>query len=383
MTDFAVNTHGLSRYGHRYQSFADDIISVTVSRTKVECRAGDSFNGLLALVKPVVNELAEDFGNHYDKLQKVVHGTGVSLVSVADHYAKQDDAAARAADAGAARVGHQDDAPISAAGGGSFQATYPAGQCYAAAPDPSQEIRDDMDIDVKAIDWVFNKFTGHHITEPIDHVIGNWTALTACGNTWGDIHDALDQHGEDILANRAPIDRVWDGNAAATFKEYATRLGNGFKGEAAAPAAIKLAMQQAAEEWEKLYKQAVDLLQSVIHEVEVGAAFLAAAWWCGAGEAMAAKKCEEALVAFYRAYKIAKAIHQVVTGLNVAVNGLKKLAKLDYLIHHIPGTIDQKIDEIKDQLDDYGDLASALLHLGDAVTEPTTKYGGPHDPGIS
>lgn len=383
MVDFDVKPQGLSRYGHKYQSFADDIISVTVSRTKVECRANDSFNGLLTLVKPVVNELAQDFGNHYEKLQNVVHGTGVSLVSVANHYAKQDDAAAAAADAGAARVGHQKDTPIGADGGGGFQATYPAGKCYAASPDPSQEIRDDMDVDVKAIDWVFNKFTGHHITEPIDDVIGNWTALTACAYTWGDIHDALDQHGEDILANRAPIDRVWDGNAAVTFKEYGTRLGNGFKGEAAAPAAIKLALENAAKEWENLYKQAVDLLQSVIHDVEIGAAFLAAAWWCGAGEAVAAKKCEEALVAFYRAYKIAKAIHQVITGLNVAVNGLKKLAKLDKMLHDIPGTIDQKIQEIKKQVDDYGDLASALLHLGDAANEPTKKYGGPDAPGIS
>ncbi|MEX0428281.1 hypothetical protein AB3X52_11685 [Nocardioides sp. DS6] len=382
MADFDVKLHGLRRYGHHYQSFADDIISVTVSRTKVECRANDSFNGLLTLVKPVVDELAEDFGNHYEKLQKVVHGTGVSLVSVADHYAKQDEAAAAAADAGAPRVGHQHDTPIGN-GGGPFQATYPMGQCYGASPDPSQEIRDDMDVDVKAIDWVFHKFTGHHITEPIDDVIGNWTALTACANTWGDIHDALDQHGEDLLANRAVVDAVWDGNAAMSFKEYGTRLGNGFKGEAAAPAAIKLAMKEAADEWEKLYKQAVDLLQSVIHDVEVGAGFLAAAWWCGAGEAVAAKKCEEALVAFYRAYKIAKAIHQTITGLNVAVKGLKKLAKLDYLIHHIPGTIDQKIQEIKDQIGDYGDLATALLHLGDAATEPTKKYGGPNDPGIS
>lgn len=383
MVDFDVKPQALRRYGLDYQAFADDIVSVTVSRTKTECRAGDSFNGLLTLVKPVINELAEDFGSHFEKLQTVVHDTGTSLVSVADHYAKQDGEAAAAADAGAKRVGHQSDTPISGGGGGAFQATYPAGKCYAASPDPSQEIRDDMDVDVKAIDWVFNKFTGHHITEPIDDVIGNWTALSACGDTWGDIHDALDQHGEDILANRGPVDLVWDGNAATTFKEYGSRLGNGFKGEAAAPAAIKIALNEAAQEWEKLYKQAVDLLQSVIHDVEVAAAFLAAAWWCGAGEAVAAKKCEEALVAFYRAYKIAKAIHQTIIGLSVAVNGLKKLAKLDKMIHDIPGTIDQKVQQIKEQVDDYGDLASALLHLGDAVNEPTTSYGGPDAPGIS
>ena len=67
-----------------------------------------------------------------------------------------------------------------------------------------------MDADVRAIDWVFHKFTGHHIAEPIDAIVGNWTTLTARGESWADISRMLEAHGDDLLASTANVDGVWD-----------------------------------------------------------------------------------------------------------------------------------------------------------------------------
>jgi hypothetical protein len=127
----------------------------------------------------------------------------------------------------------------------------------------------------------------------------------------------------------------------------------------------------------------VNLLGSVIHDVEIGAVALAAGWWSGVGEAVAAKKCEEALVAFYRAYKIVMLVKHLITAANLAVKGFQKLADLYHLATHVPEAISGQIGDLKDLISALGSIPQHLddlSHLGDT---PTSPYGGPSEPGIS
>ena len=119
---------------------------------------------------------------------------------------------------------------------------------------------------------VYFAATGQHMTEPIDSIIGNWTTLTARGESWADISRMLKAHGDDVLTNTANVDGVWDGVAATSFHEYGVRLGNGLHAESEIPLAIQYALDQLAGKWEMLYKQCVNLLESVIHDVEIGEA---------------------------------------------------------------------------------------------------------------
>jgi hypothetical protein len=381
VSELQVEIPRLRAFGTQFHTFGVSNVGQTGQATRVEAGQTSDMDGLLDIIAPAIHETAVVFGNHYDDVARVVAGTGTALVTTADDYAKVDHAVAEAMDKKAVHVGSQSDAPLGSGGAWSEHHVYAS--CHAVEPDPAQRIRDDMDADVRAIDWVFHKFTGHHITEPIDNIVGNWTTLTARGESWADISRMLKAHGDDVLVNTANIDGVWDGVAATSFHEFGVRLGNGLHAESEIPLAIQYALGQLADKWESLYKQCVDLLQSVIHDVEIGAAALAAGWWCGVGEAVAAKKCEEALVAFYRAYKIVMLVKHVIQAANLAVKGFQKLADLYHLATHIPEAINGEIGKLKDLISELGSIPQHLDNLSHLGDTPTGPYGGPRAPGIS
>jgi hypothetical protein len=381
VSELQVQIPRLRAFGTQFHTFGVSNVGKTGQATRVEAGQTSDMSGLLDIIAPAIHETAVVFGNHYDDVAKVVAGTGTALVKTADDYAKVDHTVAQAMDRTAVSVGHQHDAPIGSGGIWSEHQIYAS--CHSIEADPAAQIRHGMDADVRAIDWVFHKFTGHHITEPIDTLVGNWTTLTARGESWADISRMLKAHGDDVLANTANIDGVWDGVAATSFHEFGARLGNGLHAESEIPLAIQDALGQLASTWEMLYHQCVNLLESVIHDVEIGAAALAAGWWCGVGEAVAAKKCEEALVAFYRAYKIVMLVKHVILAANLAVKGFAKLADVYHLATHIPEAVDGEIGKLKDLIGELGSIPGHLDNLSHLGDTPTSPYGGPRAPGIA
>jgi hypothetical protein len=381
VSELQVEIPRLRAFGAQFHTFGVSNVGQTGQATRVEAGQTSDMDGLLDIIAPAIHETAVVFGSHYDDVAKVVAGTGTALVKTADDYAKVDHAVAQAMDKKAASVGHQHDAPIGSGGAWSEHQVYAS--CHSIEADPAARIRHGMDADVRAIDWVFHKFTGHHITEPIDEIVGNWTTLTARGESWADISRMLKGHGEDVLANTANVDGVWDGVAATSFHEFGTRLGNGLHAESEIPLAIQYALGQLADTWETLYRQCVNLLQSVIHDVEIGAAALAAGWWCGVGEAVAAKKCEEALVAFYRAYKIVMLVKHVIQAADLAVKGFQKLTDLYHLATHVPEAIDGEVGKLKDLIAELGSIPQHLDNLSHLGDTPANPYGGPSAPGIA
>ncbi|HEY3531139.1 MAG TPA: hypothetical protein VGK78_18495 [Nocardioides sp.] len=381
MAELQVEIPQLRAFGAHFTTFGTDNIGATGDATRLEAGQTADMDGLLDLIAPAIHQTARVFGGHYDDLSRVVAGTGTALVATADDYATVDLTVARAMDARAVHVGHQPDTPIGSGGAWSEHHVY-AG-CHGIEHDPAKKIREGMDADVRTIDWVFHKFTGHHITEPIDTIVGNWTTLTSRGESWADVSRMLQAHGDDVLANTANVDGVWDGVAATSFHEYGVRLGNGLHAESEIPLAIQYALGQLAEKWETLYRQCVHLLESVVHDVEIGAAALAAAWWCGVGEAVAAKKCEEALVAFYRAYKIVMLVKHVIQAADLAVKGFCQLADLYHLATHIPEAVDHEVTELRDLVGAVGSVPEHLDHLSHLGDTPTSPYGGPSDPAIA
>jgi hypothetical protein len=371
MSELQVEIPQLRAFGTHFHTFGSGNVAHTGEAARAGAGQTADMDGLLDIIAPAVHETAVVLGDHYDDLARVIAGTGTALVRTADDYAEVDHAVAEAMDRKAVAVGSQADAPIGS--GGAWSEHHVHAGCHSIEQDPSKKIRDSMDADVRAIDWVFHKFTGHHITEPIDALVGNWTTLTSRGESWADVSRMLKAHGDDVLANTANVDGVWDGVAATSFHEYGVRLGNGLHAESEIPLAIKFALDQLAQRWESLYRQCVNLLESVIHDVEIGAAALAAGWWCGIGEAVAAKKCEEALVAFYRAYKIVMLVKHVIQAANLAVKGFQKLADAYHLATHVPEAIDGEVGKLKDLLGELGSIPGHLddlSHLGDTPTSP-------------
>jgi hypothetical protein len=381
VSELQVQIPHLRAFGTHFHTFGAGNVGRTGQATRVEAGQTADMDGLLDIIAPAIHDTAQVFGRHYDDLARVISGTGTTLVKTADDYAHVDHTVALAMDRKAVAVGHESDAPIGSGGAWSEHHVYAS--CHGIEPDPAAKIRHGMDADVRAIDWVFHKFTGHHITEPIDKLVGNWTTLTSRGESWADISRMLKAHGDDVLANTANVDGVWDGVAATSFHAYGVRLGNGLHAESEIPLAIQYALNQLAGKWETLYKQCVNLLESVIHDVEIGAAALAAAWWCGLGEAVAAKKCEEALVAFYRAYKIVMMVKHLILAANLAVKGFQKLGDLYHLATHIPEAIQGEIGKLEDLISELGSIPEHLEHLSHLGDTPTRPYGGPRAPGIA
>jgi hypothetical protein len=380
MSVLQVDIPRLRAFGTHFHTFGVVNVGATGPATRTEAGATGDMDGLLRVIAPAIHETAVVLGDHYDDVARVVAATGTALVRTAEDYARVDHAVAGAMDGHATSVESGTDAPFSSGAAWSEHRVSPT--CHAPDPDPARRIREGMDADVRAVDWVFHKFTGHHITEPIDAIVGNWTTLTARGEAWSDVSRMLRAHGDDVLANTAHVGGVWDGVAASAFHEYGVRLGDGLHAESEIPLGIRYALSQLAEKWECLYRQCVDLLESVVHDAEIAAAALAAGWWCGVGEAVAAKKCQESLVAFYRAYKILMLVRRLISAAELAVKGLRGLADLCHLATHVPEVVNDEVTRLEDLA---GALGAVPGHLGDLShlwDTPTAPYGGPRAPGI-
>jgi hypothetical protein len=97
---------------------------------------------------------------------------------------------------------------------------------------------------------------------------------------------------------------------------------------------------------------------------------------------VAAKKCQESLVAFYRAYKILMLVRRLISAAELAVKGLRGLADLCHLATHVPEVVNDEVTRLEDLA---GALGAVPGHLGDLShlwDTPTAPYGGPRAPGI-
>lgn len=239
-----------------------------------------------------------------------------------------------------------------------------------------------MDIDVKAIDWLFHEATGHHITEPIDALVGNWTTLWADGAAWDQISGGWKQLGANLADFAGQIDHIWDGEAEKTFQVYMQRLADALKGEADLAAGIAKVLGLLGDKFESLASQAVDMMQSVIHQVESAVIWLAGLWWCGVGEAAAAEKAGEALDDFMKTWKLVNRLIKLVKFAHKAMMAYYKFKALLEKVLSLPSVVDGKISDLKSDLHAVGATPGILGDLSHLPQEPITSYGGPSAPGI-
>ncbi|PZS32256.1 MAG: hypothetical protein DLM58_10190 [Pseudonocardiales bacterium] len=381
MAGFSVEADSLIWFGEQFKYFGEtDMAEVGPYVTRYAGQTEEMY-GVLASLAPGIELLAQTFGDHYTALATVVSGTGSGLVQTGQDYARTDQASNAAADATAPLVGDQTD--VTADGVVSFQTSVRSLSPTAPGPDPGQAIRSNMDADVVAIDWLFAQVTGHHITEPLNDLVGNWTALTAQGAAWGQAGEALIAYGENIKYNADQVDHVWDGVAARTFKEYGHRLGDGMKGEGEICLAVKLVLDQLAEAFEQIFQTCVDHLESVVHQVEIAAAFLAALWWCGVGEGVAGVTLAGAISDFELAYGVASTVRRVITAVDVAIKAFQALADLFHLVSDLPAAVSGEIEDIEQLIRDVGAIPGVLVDISHIPAEPTDAYGGPGEPAIA
>lgn len=381
MARFSVQADSLIWFGEQFAYFGENDMAEVGPYVKRYAGQTDGLDGVLATLIPGIELLAQTFGDHYTALATVVSGTGNGLVRTGQDYARTDQASNAAADKDAPLVGEQTD--IAADGLVSFQTAVRSLSPTAPGPDPGQEVRSNMDADVKAIDWLFAQVAGHHITEPLNELVGNWTALTAQGAAWGQAGEALVAYGENMKSNADQVDHVWDGVAARTFKEYGHRLGDGLTGEGEICAAIKLVLDHLAEKFEEIFKACVELLESVVHQVEIGAAFLATLWWCGVGEGVAAVTLAGAIGDFWLAYRVARTVRLVIAAVDVAIKAFQALADLFHLVSNLPAAVAGQIEDIEQLIRDVGAIPGILVDVSHIPGEPTGGYGGPGAPGIA
>lgn len=387
MAGFKVNHSLLDSYG---SSIWVDGIGLCDQGLYAREYAGrtDGFTGVLALLTPLVDgsdpgSVTGALATHYDQLDDIVSKTGEAVQRTAKMYATTETANARRLDSSAPTVhdGHD------VAGDGKAHYRQPGGMPAETFPspssDPSLEARNNMAIDVKAIDWLFNKATGHHITDPIDAIVGNWTTVQADAASWGTIGKIFGYWAGDLQQLASAIDQVWDGNAAATFQAYMTRLTGAVKGEGDVAGALELLLNKVASELESTFNGAVSLLQSVIHQVEAAALLLAATWWTGVGDAAAVEKAGEALDDFMKTWRIVNAVIKLVKLARVAMLAYYKIKDIVEKVISVPSMISNDIGDIKTGLHDIGAAPGVLQNLEALPKEPTVAYGGADAPGIS
>ncbi|SOD72384.1 hypothetical protein SAMN05892883_1783 [Jatrophihabitans sp. GAS493] len=375
MADYTVDAGALAVFGKEWGEYGSGEIRQIAPYCRTYAGQSSGMTGLLAILQPATTELATLFSEHYGNLARVYTQTGRALTETAELYVDSDAAAARKLHSALAdrnlpaRVRaerHEHSAPF-------VETSVRLAPTHAAA-DPTKSARSKMDIDVKAIDWLFNKVTGHHITEPIDALVGNWTVLTAQGQAWANVGDAWKQHGSDTLQNTNSVHSVWTGSAQARFAGYGHHLGGGMSGEREICLAIKVVLDRVAQQFEAVFKAALGYIQSVIHQVEVAAGWLAAGWWCGVGEAVAAKKVEEALVDFYNAWKLVHRVELLVKLANAALKSFQRLKDIYHLVANAPAELSHEVEKVRAVIRGVGAIPGELSDLSKLPAEPTTPY---------
>lgn len=251
---------------------------------------------------------------------------------------------------------------------------FPDAVAYSAGAVPSLDAPGHEDADIKAlldevggsikyIDWAVREVTGWSPVETIvDPLAGNWTELERAATV-------LEQFGtgfEQVAANLTdPLHRLsqhWQGGAAASFEDHASRLGAAVAIEGPINRLVAYVLREVAGEFEAVAQFIVSTLKSAVDKI---ATSIATGW-----------------IPFVGWYKVYKTVREVIEIFNEA----KQLVDdLQATIEQVQDVIDAVQDPVgfvtgqaEELLAPYLDGAAVAQDL--ASLDPDALQDAPDDP---
>jgi hypothetical protein len=377
MTTFEVMTRPLTQYGTAMADYGDE-----VDKAAPFCRewAGQT-QGLtgpvLSQLAGPTREVANGLADRYDALARNWVATGQQLEATARSYHETDQSSRARLDAsypgGAGGIhdaeadGHASLPPL----------TYGSWSGERPPSDPGEEARDSFSFEIKAVDGLFHKVTGWHLTEPIDALAGNWKTLDAQAAAYDTIREAFLGFGDTMTGFATAADHVWDGQAATAFQTYARRFGNGLRGEAEVAGAVAIVLRKLSSEYGAIYQSCVDLIKGIVRQLE-GAA--ATALVPVLGEINAVRKVKATVQKFLEAKKLVDQARRVVQVAEGTLRNLVRVVKVYEKGAKAVDAVKGKIDFAKKAVGAAGNAPGVASNLAGLLHQPTYGYGGPTAP---
>lgn len=376
MTTFEVMTRPLTQYGSTMAEYGAE-----VNRAAPFCRewAGQTTD----LTGPVLSQLAGPsravataLADRYDALARNWVVTGQQLEATARSYHDTDQDARARLDAtypggrGAHDAEADGEASLPALSYGSWSGERPPS-------DPGAEARDSLSFEIKAVDGLFHKVTGWHLTEPIDALAGNWKTLDANAAAFDTIRKGFLGFGETMDGFAKAADHVWDGQAASAFQTYGRRFANGLRGEAEVAGAVAIVLRKVSSEYGAIYQSCVDIIKAIARQLEQAAL---TALIPVVGQLNAVNKVRATVQKFLEAKKLVEKARKVA---KVAEFALENAVRIVAIAEKGASKVDaakEKIDFAKNAIGAAKDAPGRARNLAGLLQAPTNGYGGPTSP---
>ena len=376
MSQFEVRPTALHRYAGSMQHYADDEVRGAGPFCRRYAGQTGGLHGVLGELAGPLTALAGGFADHYDTLATMWVTTGQQLSSTAADYRRaDDDSSARLDRSYPGGVGVHD---AEADGEASLPGLdYSGWHGRGPASDPAAAIRDGMSLDAKIVDVVFHRITHHHITDPLDAMVGNWDTLRAAADAWRTLRGRWLGFGSTMSDYASGIDHLWDGHAASAFQTWARRFAGAMQGEGEICGGVALVLDRLADEFERRYTQAVGLIQDVIHKLESAGVTAALPY---IGEVQIAKKVQESVTTFAKAVGLAEDVTQLVARTRATIDGFHRLVAAVDLVATAPARVTAAVGGVAHLV---GAAPAVTSHLSHLRYEPHLAYGGPSAPHFS
>jgi methyl-accepting chemotaxis protein len=137
-----------------------------------------------------------------------------------------------------------------------------------------EEMIADQSLQVRAVDWIFERVTGESLIEKvIMPITGDWTRIAANGEAWRSVGDAVRAISDNLSANVDTLQQHWTGNASDSFGTHIRLVWfGGLQAEAGLATLIGEGFDAVAEMSQRLCQEALDLLERVVNKLIEAAA---------------------------------------------------------------------------------------------------------------
>ncbi|MER6900325.1 hypothetical protein, partial [Amycolatopsis sp. NPDC000740] len=226
-----------------------------------------------------------------------------------------------------------------------------------------QALVKDAGVEVMAVEWVYQKFTGTTLTQQfIEPLTGDFSKMSADAEAWRNISEAMKAFSEVMVANEKTVSDSWHGMASLEHKAYVQAGWRaGLAAEAGIASLIAKGFDLLSDTSKKLAAKALDLLKSLIDRLLVMAAEACvpiAGWIADAITALS-----ELLPLINALISIIEMIQDIITKVQDIWNSIKDIGSQLQKIKDV-GSIGDLVDIAKNIGGDVGDIKDNAKGIG-------------------
>jgi hypothetical protein len=247
-----------------------------------------------------------------------------------------------------------------------------------------QQLVEEAGWQVTAVDWAFEKVTGHSLVETvIMPITGDFNKIQCNAEAWRTIADSMTQFSATMSGNADIVGSDWKGQAATAHKLYVhVGFKAGFLVESKVAGIIAKGFDAVADGSKKLCAKALDLLKTLVKKV-IDA--ISKSWIPAYGWVRAAELIWDAYQIYQKIIEIIDMVKEIVQKVGEMWSSLQNIGSQLAKIKDIRSIGDAKqfakdlSGDVKDVKDEFNDVKATATDIRDTATDIKNTATGTDD----